>query len=106
MLRRSVKVAIALLAVLACSVGWLAVQGSCSFAWRALRDVDEDVDWGQVASRIQGQPAGGKRAVAGRGGGSTREHQGLAALLSMMLAGRDLLLNACIPAAGAAMGPL
>lgn len=68
MLRRSVKVAIALLAVLACSVGWLAVQGSCSFAWRALRDVDEDVDWGQVASRIQGQPAGGKRAVAGRGG--------------------------------------
>ncbi|KAL4425936.1 hypothetical protein ABPG75_009952 [Micractinium tetrahymenae] len=46
--RRSVAAALLVLAALGCAAGWLALQPAYSFVWRALRDADEDLDWGQA----------------------------------------------------------
>lgn len=69
MTRRCVTAAWAVLTVLACATGWLALRGSCSYAWRALQDTDQDMDWGQVRAGVQGRPAcqtGGRHKAAWR----------------------------------------
>lgn len=99
------RAALVVLTALACAMGWLALQGCCSYAWRALHDADEDVDWGRVGASVQGRRRGTLRAAAG-GGGTWAHAQHLAALSAVQLARPLLPSHECLPNAGPPLAPL